>query len=54
MIINLIPAGGQTEANSIDGQELNEISSEKSKNNIISEQINNKNPNFNPFLTTCV
>lgn len=49
MIINFIPAGGHTEANSIDGQERNVISSKKTKNNIISEQINNKNPNFNPF-----
>ena len=50
MIINFIPAGGQIEANSIEGQGLNVTSSEKTKNSIISEQINNKNPNFKPFL----
>jgi hypothetical protein len=50
-----MPEGGHLVPNSIDGQkEAWKKAQKKQKNSIISEAMNNKNPNFKPILTTFV
>jgi hypothetical protein len=53
--ITLKPTGGQIVPTSIDGLKAEwKNAQKKPKNNIISEVIKNKKPNFNPCLTIFV
>jgi hypothetical protein len=53
--IDVIPTGGYCAPNKIDGlKELWKKAQKKPKNNIISDTINNKNPDVKPICTAIV